>query len=86
MLNKQELLHQINAAGMILIEDDIMQSDRIKDSDDYIFDNLKKRCMELIDKHPDKKDLFENYIQKQEEENEVLENKVVCTTLVIKRR
>ncbi len=86
MLNKQELLHQINEAGMNLIEDDIMQSDRIKDSDNYIFDDLKKRCMELIDKHPDKKDLFENYIQKQEEENEVLENKVVCTTLVIKRR
>lgn len=42
--------------------------------------------MELIDRHPDKKDLFENYIQKQEEENEVLEYKVVCTTLVIKRR
>lgn len=86
MLKKQELLHQINEAGMKLIEDDIMQSDRIKDSDDHIFENLKNRCMELIEKHPDKKGLFENYIKKQVEENEVLENKVVCTTLVINRR
>ena len=69
MLKKQELLHQINEAGMKLIEDDIIQSDRIKDSDDQIFDNLKKRCMELIEKHPDKKGLFENYINKQLEEN-----------------
>ena len=86
MLKKQDLLHLINEAGMKLIEDDIMQSDRIKDSDDHIFSNLKKRCMELIVKHPDKEELFKNYIKKQVEENEVLENKVVCTTLVIKRR
>lgn len=86
MLKRQDLIHQISSAGMKLIEDDIITSSSIKDSDDYIFDNLKKRCMELIDKHPDKKDLFENYIKEQEEENEVLENKVVCTTLVIKRK
>jgi cyclopropane fatty-acyl-phospholipid synthase-like methyltransferase len=85
MLKKQDLLNQISLAGMKLIEDEILTSNSIKDSDDYILDNLKKRCMELIDKHPDKKNLFENYIKKQQEENDALENKVVCTSWVIKK-
>lgn len=86
MLKKQDLLEQVNSAGMKLNEDDIIRNDSIKDSDDYIFANLKKRCMELIDKHPDKKDLFENYIKKQEVENDVLENKVICATMMIKKQ
>ncbi len=85
MLKKLDLLNQISSAGMILIEDDIIESKNIKDSDDRVFDNLKIRCMELIEKYPEKKDLFENYLKNQEKENDVLENKVVCTTMVIKR-
>jgi hypothetical protein len=85
-LKKQEILQQIRIAGMKLIEDDIVKSDSIKESDDFIFDNLKKRCMELINQYPEKKYLFENYIKNQEEENDVLENKVICSTMVIKRQ
>ena len=53
---------------------------------DYIFDNLKQRCNELIYKYPDKEKLFENYIKKQQIENDVLENKVICSTMVIKKK
>jgi hypothetical protein len=69
---------------MELAENDIMERADIKDSDDYIFDNLKKRCYELIDKYPDKQNIFLDYIKKQEFENDVLENKVIGTTMVIK--
>jgi cyclopropane fatty-acyl-phospholipid synthase-like methyltransferase len=87
LIQKQKaILQQIDSAGMQLIEDDIIRKDDIKDSDDYIFDNLEKRCFELINKYPDKKELFENYIKKQEIENDVLESKVVCSTMVIKRK
>jgi cyclopropane fatty-acyl-phospholipid synthase-like methyltransferase len=55
MLKKQVLLHEISSAEMKLIEDDIFERENIKNSDDYIFDNLKKRCVELINKHPEKK-------------------------------
>jgi hypothetical protein len=86
ILKKQEILQQISIAGMKLIEEDIIKSDNIKESDDFIFDNLKNRCIELINQYPEKKYLFENYIKKQEEENDVLENKVICSTMVIKRK
>jgi ubiquinone/menaquinone biosynthesis C-methylase UbiE len=86
LIQKQEtILQQIAAAGMKVNDEVIIQKDTIKDSDDYIFDRLQKRCLELMAKHPDKRGLFEDYIQKQTEENDVLETKIVCTTMVIRR-
>ena len=86
MYKKSDILKQLEKAGMQLVENDIMDRDDIKDSDDYIFDKLKKRCHELIEKFQDKQTLFLNYIKKQEEENDVLENKVIGTTMVIKKK
>ena len=63
-----------------------MDKEAIKDSDDQIFGNLKKRCHELIDQFPDKQALFLNYIKNQEIENDVLENKVITTTMVIRKK
>lgn len=71
---------------MEIVEDDIMSRDGIKDSDDYIFDNLKKRCLELMEKFPDKQALFLDYIKTQEIENDVLENKIISSTIVITRK
>ena len=86
MYKKSNILQQIERAGMELVENDIMDRDDIVDSDDYIFDNLKMRCQELIEKYPNKRNLFLDYIRKQEIENDVLENKVIGTTLVIKKK
>jgi cyclopropane fatty-acyl-phospholipid synthase-like methyltransferase len=86
MFKESDILQQIEKAGMELVENDIMERDDIVDSDDYIFDNLNKRCQELIEKYPDKQNLFLDYIRNQEIENYVLENKVVGSTLVIKKK
>jgi len=83
MFKKSDILQQLEKAGMHLVENDVIDRDDIKESDDYIFENLKKRCFELIEKYPDKKEVFLNYIRKQEVENDVLENKVIGTTMVI---
>jgi len=71
---------------MQLLEDDIIQRDAIKYSDDNILEKPKRRCQELIDRHPGQLQLFINYIQKQIEENDVLENKIIGTTLMIGRK
>jgi cyclopropane fatty-acyl-phospholipid synthase-like methyltransferase len=84
MYKKFDILQQIEMAGMQLVENDIMDKEYIKDSDDYIFENIKRRCNELINHYPDKQNLFLNYISNQEIENDVLENKVTGTTMVIK--
>ena len=43
---------------MQIVDEIIIDRADIRDSDNYIFDKLKKRCLELIDKHPDKQQLF----------------------------
>ncbi|NWF88413.1 MAG: methyltransferase domain-containing protein [Ignavibacteriaceae bacterium] len=85
ILKQDEIHRQIEAAGMKLIDEAIIEKNEIKSADDQIFSNLKKRCLELMDMHPEKHHLFEAYIKKQEEENDVLENKIICSTMVIKR-
>lgn len=84
MLKKSSILQQIEEAGMELVESNISDSEDIKDSDDQIFESLKKRCQELIEKFPDKRTLFLDYIQKQEIENDILENKLIGATMVIR--
>ena len=86
IFKKSIILQQIQRAGMELVEDDIIKSENIKKSDDYIFNNLKKRCYELIGQNPDKQNLFLEYIKKQVFENDVLENKIIETTMVIKKK
>lgn len=86
IFKKSIILQQIDRAGMVFAESDIMKSEHIKESDDYIFENLKKRCYELVERHPDKKNLFLDYINKQEYENDLLENKIIGTTMVIKKK
>ena len=86
IFKKSIILQQIKRAGMKLVEDDIIASEDIKESDDYIFENLTKRCYELIEQHPDKQNLFLDYIKKQEFENDVLENKIIGTTMVIEKK
>jgi hypothetical protein len=82
MEKRSVLLKQISDAGMKLIDEIIINKDEIKKSDEYIYRNIKRRCQELIEKHPDKRNLFVDYIKKQEEENEALETKVICSTML----
>ena len=86
MYKKTDILHQIEMAGMQILEMEITDKNYIKDSNNLIYENLKKRCNELIGMYPDKKSLFLDYIGNQEIENDVLENKIIETTMVIKRK
>jgi len=86
MVQKKVLLRQIHAAGMKLIEEEIIPSDDIRNSDQVIIESIQKRCMELIRTYPEKQQLFLDYIKNQESENDILENKVIGSTMVIKFR
>ncbi|TQV78767.1 methyltransferase domain-containing protein [Exilibacterium tricleocarpae] len=85
MEKKSVILKQASDAGMKLIDEVVVNTDEIKESDEYIYRNIKRRCQELIEKHPDKKNIFIDYIREQEEENEALETKVVCSTMLFGR-
>ncbi len=82
ILKRKKIDEQTAASGMKIIDEVVIGHDDIRDSDDHIFQLLKKRCLELAEKHPAQRKLFENYIRKQEYENDVLENKIVCSVMV----
>ncbi len=81
---RNAILEQIKTAAMTIIDEVIISPDEIKASNEFIFEKIKKRCEELINKFPGKRDLFFNYIKHQEEENKILEEKIICSVMVIK--
>lgn len=81
-----EVLRQVESTGMKIVDEKIAGKESIKESDDYIFDFIKMRCEELIEKYPEKQHIFTNYIKKQQKENDVLENKKICSTMIIKKK
>ena len=85
ILKKGELSDQISRAGMVLIDQLTVTGPGEKEAEhEQEFNYIELRCKELINKYPEKKTLFENYIKQQNEEYDVLETKSVCTTMVIK--
>ena len=76
------VLAQIEQAGMELID----ECSDIETAYDEEFANLQKRCNELILKHPEKRALFENYVQVQTDEYDVLENDVTASIMVLKKK
>ncbi len=80
------ILQHIDQSGMELVDIQSFDKEQIRVADDFIYHHLKNRCDELIQKHPDKKHLFENYVKKQEFEIDVLMNKVIATTMVIRKK
>ncbi len=84
VVRRGDLLRQIAAAGMELAEEVVVGHEEMKEMDDALFRDLEKRCRELVALHPEKRQMFEDYIRRQVKENEWLENKITCAVLVIK--
>lgn len=87
LLKRSELLKQISDAGMKIIEELLVNdAEKIKEEHGQEFDNIVLRCNELIHTYPEQKSLFEDYIRNQNEEYDVLDNKIIGITMAIKFR
>lgn len=86
ILKKSIILKQIEQAQMELIDEFICDRYKLKNSDEYLFEKIVKRCNQLIEMYPDDSQLFLDYIIKQQEENEILERKVTCSAMVIMKK
>ena len=84
MLKRTELLNLISQAEM-KIADELIANEQIAEHEQE-FDFVEQRCGELIKKFPEKKSLFESYIQKQKEEYDVLDTKTIGLTMAIKEK
>ena len=79
---RSSITMQANKAGMILVDEIVADKSEVKKTEDYIFQKLKFRCEELVEKYPQKRNLFLNYVKNQAEEGEVLKKNVTCSTML----
>ena len=82
---RTELLKAFSDAGMALVDEVVMENEAVIEADEAIYQGIHRRCQELIDTYPDQKNLFVDYIKQQEEENEMLETTVTCSTMLLRR-
>lgn len=83
LFKKSVVLKQIKDAGFTIVKKVDVMTDDIQEADEFIFNNLKMRCLELIERYPAKERLFRDYIRNQEEETYVLENMVTAYTMML---
>ena len=84
-LRRTEFYKQIKGAGYEIIHEEIFAKDMVENSDIYIYNSIKRRANELIDKLPDKREILEGYLKSQEFENKMLENEIITGTWLLKK-
>jgi len=80
-----DMLRQIAAAGMRIVEEVPVPDGALESLNETLFRALERRCSELAGMHPEMKDVFEGYVRRQVEENAFLEGDVVCILMAIGR-
>lgn len=86
ILKRKELLEQIDRAEMKIIDELVGEQNDKEPEYEQEFDFIELRCNELAEKYPEKKSLFESYVQRQIVEYDVLMTKVTCVTMAIKEK
>jgi SAM-dependent methyltransferase len=84
VFQKKDILEQINEANMEILEEitNFAETDNVLEYENE-YNKLNKRCMELINKYPENKDLFLEYSKRQKEFYWKLSNEVVGVIFVI---
>lgn len=81
---QSDFYKHIEHAGFEIIEERIMVSDNIEESNTVIFNAIEKRVNELIQKFPEHQKILNEYITAQKDENKILENELDCGTWLLK--
>jgi ubiquinone/menaquinone biosynthesis C-methylase UbiE len=82
VLKRHMLMEQATSTGLVLLDEIISGTDEIKGIDEDMYKKIKDRCNELMTKYPEKEKLFKGYLMRQEEENHVLENEIIGSTMI----
>lgn len=84
IVNKSELLSQIDKSDMKIVNQYFY--DDVSEEYDKELDNIIKRCSELSCEFPDKKHIFDEYVNIQKGEYNNLKNEIVCSAFIIKKK
>jgi cyclopropane fatty-acyl-phospholipid synthase-like methyltransferase len=81
-MTRDELLNQAKGAGVRLVAE--YKDEQVSDPTTYDreLENIRRRCKELGQKYPEKKKLFDDYIDNQAAEYQRLSKDIVCATMI----
>lgn len=82
-LRKSEFFRQITAAGFNVIKEELFERNWLVESNETIFNPIRRRAEELMELHPGKSDLFKKYIENQDFENRMLETVITTGTWLL---
>ncbi len=81
-----DFLRQIESAKMKIVDKTLLNSAYIKKSNNQIYDSIHKRVLELKEKYPEDRSIFDGYLKSQQEENALLENHITCATWLLRKK
>jgi cyclopropane fatty-acyl-phospholipid synthase-like methyltransferase len=84
-LCEDEYFRQIEESRFEIADKYIHPADESRNTDNEIYNQIEKRAKELIKMHPEKAELFEGYLKRQRDENEIIENSLINTALLLKK-
>ena len=83
-LTERQWIDMFNDAGLELVESDFREGSANLSSKSGM-EAITARASELIAKHPDKKEMFDEYVSNQQNEYYDIENSLVCVTWILKK-
>ncbi|MBN1478952.1 methyltransferase domain-containing protein [candidate division KSB1 bacterium] len=81
---RENAIQHIRKAGFVIIDEITYSPDFISASNQEIYSAIQHRVLELEKKYPETKQLFQNYLAIQRQENSALENDITCVTWLLK--
>ncbi|MBE0636972.1 MAG: methyltransferase domain-containing protein [Bacteroidales bacterium] len=84
-LRKSEFYRQIKTAGFEIVEERGFDQGFIDEANRSIFEAIKKRIDELIQREPVKRTIFEHYLEVQKHENQMMATEVICALWLLKK-
>jgi 2-polyprenyl-3-methyl-5-hydroxy-6-metoxy-1,4-benzoquinol methylase len=84
-LTRDEVIRIFKQNKVELIQEDLMAEEMQENINEINNQNIIQRANELKKKYPDKSKIFDNYVKKQLEECEVMENEIKCVTWLLRK-
>ena len=87
LLTEKQWAELFKEAELILFDTDFGENNNTPASEDSEtgMEFITARANELIAKHPDKREIFENYVRNQQNEYDDLENTLICVTWILRK-
>lgn len=82
--NHQEMIDQLTSQGDQIVEEYIFPNDQVRKQNALYQNRIEGQVKNLSQRYPEHQASFEKYLEKEKEENKILNENIICATWVIK--